>query len=136
MTALKKLPDIGCNARTVIDLIHRHKTMTLDQLQKALPQLTREQITNITSGYHLGAGVKMAYEIPPGIKRLLSGESPKDDTAEAPPVVPPRQVDLLHRPAWENNLSAQARRPDAGPVHEISHYSSGTVATPFRGAKL
>jgi hypothetical protein len=45
-------------------------------------------------------------------------------------IVPPRVVDLLHRKPWVNHLNPAGNRPDTGPAHDITHYSSGTVAEP------
>ena len=127
---MTKLPNRNTRAWKIINSLYEFGgTMTLDMLAEINPTISRRTITGIASIHGLQTERTGCYELPKILQKLMDYCVPGEDSEKAP-IVPHRVIDVINRPAWKCNLNPRGNRDDAGPAHDISHYTGGTAAEP------
>lgn len=126
-----RLPFNGSGPRLVLDFLYSRGASTLAEMESA----------PMRYGYMYKSDVRTALDsledrgwavIRDG--KYMASDIAKEKLGELTPVVKPqidvvpsRSVNLMDRPAWQCNLSAVARRPDAQPAREMRYMVSGTA---------
>lgn len=133
-----KPPPKRSKAYAICRDLYEHGEMSVATLAQRHPNISRDTIHRIAADFGLFTPARGVYACCAVLRLHFDQcEQVAAERVEEISIVAAPQIDRLNRKAWTCNLSAQARRPDAGPEHNIQHYAGGTIAEPaLRGVAL